>query len=111
MVDLKLEDQPFPMTEAAYLEFEAQNERMHDFVEGIVYPRIGVSVRHSRVRTNAGIKLHTDIADNPDIFLVYMMRTKIPSRPIYRYPDIVIVSEKVQLYNNREDTITIQWCL
>jgi Uma2 family endonuclease len=106
MVDLKLEDQPFPMTEAAYLEFEAQNERMHEFVDGIVYPRIGVSIRHGSIRMNSGVMLHTSVTGKPDIFVGFMMRVKIPSKTSYRYPDVVVVLGKVQLYNNRDDTIT-----
>jgi Uma2 family endonuclease len=106
MIDLELEDQPFPMTEAEYLEFEAQHERMHEFADGIVYPRIGVSVRHSMIRTNAGVMLHTDVRDNSDIFVVFMMRVRILTKLSYRYPDIVVVSGNVQHYNNRDDTIT-----
>src|SRR5687767_7323986 len=98
-------EEPLRMTEAEYLAFEEQSEFKHEFVNGEVLPRIGLNIRHNLICVSTNATLFNQAVDAA-IFVVLATRVKIPSQPIYRYPDVMVIARHVQHFNNRNDTVT-----
>jgi Uma2 family endonuclease len=98
-------EEPLRMTETEYLAFEEQSEIKHEFVNGEVLPRTGLNINHNLICVSTNATLFNQVVDAA-IFVLLATRVKIPSQPVYRYPDVMVIAGRIQHYNKRNDTVT-----
>jgi len=96
---------PVQMTEAEYLVFEAQNENKHEFVNGDVFAMTGASVRHNLVVNNVVTALVNQLSEKNCLVPSNDTRLKVESKVSYRYPDVMVICDKIQYVDERVDTI------
>lgn len=94
-----------PMTEPEYLAFEESSEERHEFVNGEVFAMIGGTLRHNVIINNIRHSLTEQLADKNCLVTTSETRVKVDSKITYRYPDILVVCQKIEYAENRKDTI------
>lgn len=98
--------EPIQITEAEYLEFEAQNEIKHEFVNGEVFAMTGGSVRHNLISNNTSRTLMNQLEDKDCIVLSGDTRLRVDAKVSYRDLDVMVICGKVKYVNNRVDTVS-----
>lgn len=98
--------EPLHMTEAEYLVFEAQNESKHEFANGDVFAMTGASVRHNLIVNNVVTALVNQLSEKDCIVPSSDTRVKVESKISYRYPDVMVICDKIQYVDERVDTIS-----
>ena len=93
-------------TPEEYLELEATADYKSEYIQGEIIPMAGASINHNRISLNLSSGLNFAFRDkNYEVFMSDM-RLWIPQRLIYTYPDIMIIADEPEFFNNRLDTIT-----
>ena len=94
-------------TPEEYLELEATAEYKSEYIDGQIIPIAGASINHNRITGNFYATLNFAFRQqgkyevfNSDI------RLWIPQKLIYTYPDVIIIADEPEFFNNRTDTIT-----
>ena len=94
-------------TPEEYLELEATAEYKSEYIDGQIIPTAGASINHNRITGNFYATLNFAFRQqgkyevfNSDI------RLWIPQKLIYTYPDVIIIADEPEFFNNRTDTIT-----
>ena len=94
-------------TPEEYLELEATAEYKSEYIDGQIIPMAGASINHNRITGNFYATLNFAFRQqgkyevfNSDI------RLWIPQKLIYTYPDVIIIADEPEFFNNRTDTIT-----
>jgi Uma2 family endonuclease len=77
------------LTAADYLALEADGSVRHEYVAGVMYPRVEVTKRHNRIAGNFA-RLLTEAADDGPC-RVYMSDVKLRAGDdVYYYPDVMV---------------------
>ena len=93
-------------TPEEYLELEATAEYKSEYIDGQIIAMAGASINHNRISLNLSSGLNFAFRDqNYEVFMGDM-RLWIPKRLIYTYPDVIIIADEPEFFNNRTDTIT-----
>lgn len=94
-------------TPEEYLKLEATADYKSEYIEGKIIPMAGASINHNRITGNFYAKLNFAFRQQ-DKYEVFNsdMRLWIPQRLIYTYPDVMIIADEPEFFNNRKDTIT-----
>ncbi|WP_016950623.1 Uma2 family endonuclease [Anabaena sp. PCC 7108] len=94
-------------TPEEYLELEATADYKSEYIEGQIIPIAGASINHNRITGNfyATLNFAFRQQENYEVFMGDM-RLWIPQRLIYTYPDVMIIADQPEFFNNRTDTIT-----
>ncbi|MBD2567730.1 Uma2 family endonuclease [Anabaena lutea] len=93
-------------TPEEYLELEATADYKSEYIEGQIIPMAGASINHNRISLNLSSGLNFAFRDkNYEVFMGDI-RLWIPQRLIYTYPDVMIIADEPEFFNNRTDTIT-----
>ncbi|MFM7408646.1 MAG: Uma2 family endonuclease [Cuspidothrix sp.] len=93
-------------TPEEYLELEATAEYKSEYIDGQIIPMAGASINHNRISLNLSSGLNFAFKNqNYEVFMGDM-RLWIPQKLIYTYPDVIIIADKPEFFNNRTDTIT-----
>ncbi|MFM8006474.1 MAG: Uma2 family endonuclease, partial [Dolichospermum sp.] len=93
-------------TPEEYLELEATAEYKSEYIDGQIIPMAGASINHNRITGNFCAVLNFAFRDqNYEVFMGDM-RLWIPQKLIYTYPDVIIIADEPEFFNNRTDTIT-----
>ncbi|MBE9056427.1 Uma2 family endonuclease [Sphaerospermopsis sp. LEGE 08334] len=94
-------------TPEEYLELEATADYKSEYIEGQIIPMAGASINHNRITGNFYAELNFAFKQQ-DKYEVFNsdMRLWIPQRLIYTYPDVMIIADEPEFFNNRTDTIT-----
>ncbi|HBL62873.1 MAG TPA: hypothetical protein DDZ80_32235 [Cyanobacteria bacterium UBA8803] len=89
-----------------YLTLEEAADYKSEYIDGEIIPMAGGSTNHNQIAGNFYIEL--GVAFKKLDYRVFMsdVRLWIPKLRIYTYPDVMLVAEKPEYYNNRKDTIT-----
>ena len=94
------------MTEDEYFEYESFVERPNEYAYGAVYMRHGKNVRHSTIASNLSVLLGMPLKDDPDLAVLgWKMRTWLSPANTFRFPDLLVVKWRPDLYKNRNDCI------
>ncbi|MGM3307281.1 Uma2 family endonuclease [Anabaena sp. WFMT] len=90
-----------------YLELEATADHKSEYIEGQIIPMAGASINHNRITGNfyAALNFAFRQQEKYEVFNSDM-RLWIPQRLIYTYPDVMIIADEPEFFNNRTDTIT-----
>lgn len=93
-------------TPEEYLELEATADYKSEYIDGQIIPMAGASINHNRISLNLSSGLNFAFKNqNYEVFMGDM-RLWIPQKLIYTYPDVIIISDESEFFNNRTDTIT-----
>lgn len=93
-------------TPEEYLELEATADYKSEYIEGQIIPMPGASINHNRISLNLSSGLNFAFRDNNYEVFMGDIRLWIPQRLIYTYPDVMIIADEPEFFNNRSDTIT-----
>ncbi|MBC5796621.1 Uma2 family endonuclease [Sphaerospermopsis sp. LEGE 00249] len=94
-------------TPEEYLKLEATADYKSEYIEGQIIPMAGASINHNRITGNFYAELNFAFRQQ-DKYEVFNsdMRLWIPQKLIYTYPDVMIIADEPEFFNNRKDTIT-----
>lgn len=93
-------------TPEEYLELEATADYKSEYIDGQIIPMAGASINHNRITGNFYAALNFAFKNqNYEVFMGDM-RLWIPQKLIYTYPDVIIIADEPEFFNNRTDTIT-----
>ena len=94
-------------TPEEYLELEATADYKSEYIDGQIIAMAGASINHNRITGNFSAALNFAFKQQ-DKYEVFNsdMRLWIPQRLIYTYPDVIIIADEPEFFNNRTDTIT-----
>ena len=93
-------------TPEEYLELEATADYKSEYIDGQIIAMAGASINHNRISLNLSSGLNFAFRNqNYEVFMGDM-RLWIPQKLIYTYPDVIIIADEPEFFNNRTDTIT-----
>lgn len=94
-------------TPEEYLKLEATADYKSEYIEGKIIPMADASINHNRITGNFYAELNFAFRQQ-DKYEVFNsdIRLWIPQRLIYTYPDVMIIADEPEFFNNRKDTIT-----
>lgn len=93
-------------TPEEYLELEVDSEERHEYINGEIIPMTGGLPNHNQIALNLSGALNFALKGKPYRVFVVDQRLWIPKKQIHTYPDIIVVSGKLELAPGRKDTIT-----
>lgn len=86
-----------------YLAREETAETRSEYRNGQIIPMAGGTPQHNRIIGNV-YKYLDDIDENLDVFFADM-RLWIPATQTHTYPDVMVISDDLQLLAGRNDTV------
>lgn len=94
-------------TVAEYLEKEEKSEQKHYFEKGEIIPMAGSTPIHNLIATNLTTIFNNQLAEREQRYFVLNSDTKlaIESIDIIRYPDALVICDKIEYYQDRKDVI------
>jgi Uma2 family endonuclease len=85
----------FPrFTPAAYLEWEAQQQFRHEYINGEVYAMTGGTVNHSEIAMSFGTILRNHLGDSGCRVLTSDAKVNIQESNDYVYPDVSVTCDE-----------------
>lgn len=93
-------------TAAEYLELEITSTERHEFANGAIRPMTGGIPDHNVIVGNLLVLLKLALRGQPYSTFVTDQRLWIPGYTRYTYPDVMVVSQPLQLQTGRTDTVT-----
>ncbi len=93
-------------TSDEYLELEINSEQRHEYINGEIIPMTGGTPNHNQIAGNFYATLNFALKRQPYRVFVTDQRLWIPKKPIYTYPDVMVVQGELQLQEGNGDTIT-----
>jgi Uma2 family endonuclease len=75
-----------------YLEFEAQSEHRHEYIDGVVYAMTGASEKHELIKVNLLAAIHGHLRGGPckAYSSDFKVRLQIDRRDLFYYPDVMV---------------------
>jgi Uma2 family endonuclease len=75
-----------------YLEFEANSEHRHEYIDGAVYAMSGVSENHELIAGNLFAAIHGHLRGSPckPYKSDFKLRLRIEQRDLFYYPDVMV---------------------
>ncbi len=89
-----------------YLEFEVNAEERHEYIDGEIRPMSGGTPNHNDIASNFMVILKLALRGKPYRCFIMDQRLWIPQLNKFTYPDIMVVSQPLQLQTGRTDTVT-----
>jgi len=102
---LQSEEQKY-YTPEEYLEIEIDSEERHEYINGEIITMTGGLPNHNQIALNLSGSLNFALKGKPYRVFVVDQRLWIPKKQIHTYPDIIVVSGKLEFAKGRKDTIT-----
>lgn len=93
-------------TREEYLALEEAAEYKSEYYRGEIFAMAGTSATHNRIVLNVASFLDRELPKKRCDVFASDVRLQVESRDLFTYPDIMIVCEKPQFYENRNDTVT-----
>ena len=94
-------------TIAEYFEREKHSDEKWEYNDGIITKMAGATFIHNLIASNLITILNNALENKEKQYMVLNsdMKISIPKENKYVYPDAVVICEKPELYNNRQDII------
>jgi Uma2 family endonuclease len=75
-----------------YLEFEAQSEHRHEYIDGVVYAMSGASEKHELIKVNLLAAIHGHLRGGPckAYGSDFKVRLQIDRKDLFYYPDVMV---------------------
>lgn len=91
------------ITEVQYLRLEREAEFKSEFVNGLVYPRLGTTANHNIIAGNCLIFLTLQLRRRPCQVFGSDMKIRIDKANVFRYPDVSGVCGPVLFHDDTQD--------
>lgn len=88
-----------------YLEFERASEIRHEYLDGVLTAREGLSLDHNRLNVNIAVALGTQLRATDCAVMSSNMRVRVPGAAFYCYPDTLAVCGAVEVEDSHDDTL------
>jgi Uma2 family endonuclease len=98
-----LPNMPLKWTVESYLDFEANSETRHEFINSEVIAMAGASRNHNLIVSRTSARLELQLEKRP--CEVYSNDMRVRLYPTYAYPDIIVVCGEPEIVNERVDTL------
>lgn len=89
-----------------YLLMEEDSEIKHEYYRGEVFAMAGGTIAHNRIVRNVLTSLDNFLNGKDCEVFPSDLKIHIEANTLFTYPDISIVCEKLERWNDRNDTIT-----
>lgn len=93
------------VTPDEYLATQRLSEDRAEYLDGVVYPMTGASIRHTQIAFNIGIELGIQLRGRPGRVLGMDLKVRMPDSQKFFYPDIIVVSGEPQYHDDRRDVL------
>ncbi|QFS47101.1 Uma2 family endonuclease [Nostoc sphaeroides] len=92
-------------TPEEYLELEEAADYKSEYIDGEIIPMAGGTVNHNQIALNLSTELN--FAFKKQNYRVFMgdVRLWITQKRTYTYPDVMILADEPEFFNNRKDII------
>jgi len=92
-------------TPEEYLEREEAADYKSEYIDGEIIPMAGGTIDHNQIALNLSTELN--FAFKKQNYRVYIgdVRLWIPQKRTYTYPDVMILADEPEFFNNRKDII------
>jgi Uma2 family endonuclease len=88
-----------------YLEIERASEFRNDYVNGQIIAMSGESISHGRIKSNVLREISLHLKGKPCEAFTSDMKVKVEGVSPFKYPDVVVVCGKPELYDARKDLL------
>jgi Uma2 family endonuclease len=88
-----------------YLALETQAEYKSEYHSGEIFPMVGASINHNRITVNLCTILNSALQDSNYEVFMNDMRVWIPTAQTFFYPDITVIRNLPEFYEDRTNTI------
>lgn len=88
-----------------YLVGEREADIRHEYFAGEVFALDGASREHNQISTNIVRLIGNQLLDKPCSVFASDMKVKVKKKEKYSYPDIVVVCEKEEYEDERNDVL------
>lgn len=92
-------------TPEEYLQLEEAADYKSEYIDGQIIPMAGGTANHNRISLNLGSALNFAFRQQNYEVFVGDLRLWIPQKRIYTYPDVMILADEPEFFNNRRDII------
>ena len=92
-------------TVEAYLAFERESERKHEYFSGEIFAMAGASVAHNIITANIVASLHRHVLNRPCTVFPSDMRLKVVRYNLYTYPDVMVICGDIQYDEPHQDVV------
>lgn len=92
-------------TAPEYLAWERLQPTKHEFFQGEIFAMAGATREHNLLVVNVVSELRSALRKKPCEVYPSDMRTKIPARGLYTYPDAIVVCGKPEFEDEVHDTL------
>lgn len=94
-------------THEEYLRFEEKAQNKNEFYKGLIIPMAGAKATHNEISANVVSALKNAVRSLKNIYRVYTsdQKIRIDSEDTTVYPDALVICEKPEFWNGREDVI------
>jgi Uma2 family endonuclease len=89
-----------------YLKLEEVAEFRSEYQDGRIIPMTGGTPNHNQIAGNFYGRLNFAPQGQPYRVFINDLRLWIPSKLVYTYPDVMLVTGKLEFLSGRKDTIT-----
>lgn len=93
------------ITEAKYLELEANSNIKHEYANGEVLAMAGASENHSLITGNIFATFHSQLRGKPCKTHQSDLRVQVTSAGAYRYPDVTVVCGTSEFGDTTPETL------
>jgi len=93
-------------TPSQYLEWEAQAEIRHEFINGETIPIAGGTTNHNELVTNLCVLLKPSLRKQGKRLYSENIRLWIASANVFTYPDVMILEGEPAYYGESQTTVT-----
>lgn len=94
-------------THEEYLRFEETAQHKNEFYKGLIIPMAGAKATHNEISANVVTALKNIVRPLKTIYRVYTsdQKVRIDAENTTVYPDALVICEKPEFWNGREDII------
>lgn len=92
-------------TPEEYLALEEAAEYKSEYIDGQIIPMAGGTINHNRIAGNLYAALNFTFRQQDYEVFTSDLRLWIPQKSIYTYPDVMIMADEPEFFNNRQDII------
>ncbi len=93
------------ISEEEYLEQERASETKNEYFDGEIFAMAGASRRHNLIVANVIISLGSQLKNKPCRVYPSDMRLKIKKTGLNTYPDVMVVCDKEEFTDEKQDTL------
>ncbi|GAX35663.1 Uma2 family endonuclease [Nodularia sp. NIES-3585] len=92
-------------TPEEYLALEEAADYKSEYIDGEIIPMAGGTIDHNRISGNLYAALNFAFRQQNYEAFAGDLRLWIPQKRIYTYPDVMILADEPEFFNNRKDII------